>query len=344
MVMKFGKKISICILACFCSTACTVPRIGLNQEFFDSSGRSVSENSPSTAIITSRVSRIVDHIACELARATKASGVPEDFGKNYVVSIFLTVQFDDEAQFNPSLGFIAPLNSFSGTGNSFTKTVGGQLSRSRSTNFTGSYVFVLSELKSDCSDAPQKELLTGSLNLLDYIRVGMHAIGPDDPKGVQWADTKSVAAASPDFGATIKFITVEGLNASPGLKTPRFSGFAGGQNGLLNYMRTSTDTLVIAFAPQCEVDPVSGSCADVAAPVANPPAQAAAPALGALKPKDLKYALVGYTTKAEILKFAPANQPPAPAAAEPVDQSRRASAISQANQLLNTMIFQNINR
>lgn len=292
-----------------------------------------------------KITRAIDHIACELAKA-KAS-VP-DF-KNYAVAAQLTIKLESSGGVTPSLSFINPLAE---AGASRTIGVGGEFNRSRLKSFTQNFVFIVDGLKdSGCGKEDDPFLLTGDLGLLEVVQAGLSAIPEGDAGGsVQWADKKGDISDASQFGSTIQFTTKASANGGLTLSKEKFKGF-GGSNGLINGSRVDTDTLVIAFAPIPEVED-------------SEPAAVAPPKPPAPRPRNLKeqlYNVPSGLTLEELLKreAAPQSVPPGPPAAPPPpppppsaedvqrrqeakDAAARRSAVESAKRLLDSMILQNI--
>lgn len=325
--------------------ACTgAPDLRLNEPIKASAGQPVDTRG--------KVTRAIDHIACELAQAKAelAKGAPNSpkFEK-YAVAAQLTIKLESSGGVTPSLSFINPLAE---AGASRTIGVGGDFNRSRLKSFTQNFVFIVDGLKDQgCGKPDDPFLLTGDLGLLEVVQAGLSAIRDDDEAGsVHWADSKKgeISDAS-QFGSTIQFTTKASANGGLTLTKEKFKGF-GGSNGLINGSRVDTDTLVIAFAPIPEVED-----SDPVTPAPVPPKSGA-------KPKNLKgqlYNVPSGLTLEELLErgsgpqaqpvVPPAPPPPPPPSAEEVqkrkdakDAAARRSAVDSAKRLLDSMILQNI--
>ncbi len=271
-------------------------------------------NAPIEGNDQGKVARTIDHIACELAEVKTRYAPRFD---NYAVAAQLTMKIESSAGVTPSLSFIKPLAV---AGTSRTNAMGGEFSRGRLKTFTQNFVLITDELRSpgDCGSGDDPVPLTDRLGLEEVVLAGLSAIS-DDAHGIQWADEKGKAAAAPQFGSTIQFTTRMGANGGPSIAKARFKGY-GGNNGLLNASQTSTDILVIAFAP---IPP-------------TPPAEAPfAPESRNLLDRLIRIPQIE-------APLSPTLQPPPQMEEARQDRARR-GAVDAAQRLLNNMVLQNIN-
>jgi hypothetical protein len=313
--------VSSALLLCGCST---VPVLSLNK--------------PIEGNNQGKVTRTIDHIACELAKVKEAHPA---FAR-YAAAAQLTIKIENSGGISPSLDFIKPLAK---EGTSRTIGIGASYAQGSAKTFTQNFVFITEGLtSSDCRTADDPFAMAGDLGLEEVVVAGLNAVS-DDQGGVKWASwSKGDIATASEFGSTITFTTTLAANGGPTLVKKKFEGFGGG-DGLLNASHLGTDTLVIAFAP----------VATFTLPPEKPPA-----VTQPLKPKSnlLQKQLSGAEDLKKLFRDGPAPPPnplPPPqiteaerqaieeAKRQDAESATRRAAVASAKALLQSMILQNIN-
>jgi len=231
-----------------------------------------------------RVSDIVDEVQGEILDALAKSEDPKSplaglQNGQYVVNVNLTLDVTDNQSVNPTLSYIDPFKTPS---TNFTAGLNGQLSGQQHRNFNLTFSLVFDRnTPTDAAHQGSSNLsgLKGDLGIEEVIATGlrystdlqdqggyaykMPAIGvntlmaSDDP-------LTNGAALVPNFGSTIDFTLIYGAGAGPSWTLTHFTGVSPSSGGLLSFMRTNKDTLVLSFArvgltvPQKPKDSASG--------------------------------------------------------------------------------------
>ncbi|HEX8554785.1 MAG TPA: hypothetical protein VF695_08775 [Sphingomonas sp.] len=206
-----------------------------------------------TTTLAPKVDDIVHQIACELRDASRTHLK----GRNYLVTLLLTLQVDDTLHLTPSLSFINPLAT-AGTNSTVLEAldVGGERRRT----FTTTMLLETKEFLKGSVDASieagtaspscnGKKLynLSGELGLRDIVRDGVASYL------VRYGDLEvhpDIEANKTLFGSTVQFAVNRTVTAlGPVWTMTTFKG-PGGSAGLVNGKRLGTDTLIVTFALQ----------------------------------------------------------------------------------------------
>jgi hypothetical protein len=226
---------------------------------------------------------VVRHVQCELLdlldEADKAPAGP--LGRlragDYVAYASLTLDVVAKEGVTPSLAYITPFST-AGTQRSFG--LGGELSGERHRNMTQTFTFLLKKPSSPPASPGCPELqsrLRGDLGLRQVVLEGLKSSQAQVLPFLNGEDPDVTAAGLtgdtiPNFGSTVEFTVVYGLNFTPTWTLTHFNGPAA-DGSLLNASREVKDSLTIAFAA------VPKSAAKAAPPqpsTAAPPAPSAA--------------------------------------------------------------------
>lgn len=199
---------------------------------------------PDTALAP-KVEHIVDRITCELAGVSRTHLAAGD----YVITVLLTLQVNDEINLTPSLAFVEPLAA-AGTNRTITEGLG--IGGARERTFTSTFYFDSRQLatRPPCEESPRRLYrLDGDLGLAAIARDGI-GIG-----SYQSAAGLSPAPSPPSFASQIKFTVTRSVGAlGPTWTLVSFKG-PGGANGLLNGKALTTDILNVAFAAKKKAEP-----------------------------------------------------------------------------------------
>ncbi len=230
-----------------------------------------------------KVSDVIDEIQCEILSALKQSvdQSSELIGLQngqYVANIDLTLDVTNNQGLDPSLSYIDP---FKVMATNFTAVASAQLSEQEHRNFNLNFTLLfdkntLTAIDPErCSISNERSGLRGNLGIAEILAAGLKydtdqkeqngypymipAIGvgtllqPSDP-------LTNSASLAPSFGSTIDFTLIYGVGGGPNWTLTHFTGAnpASG-NGLLNYMRTNKDTLVLSFAKVTPTAPASSA-------------------------------------------------------------------------------------
>lgn len=218
------------------------------------------------------VTDIIDHISCELLHSDQ--GLAND---HYFVTVLLTLQVDDFADFTPSLSAINPLAGSSTFVASFSGDFGGSRQRTFTTTYTIDAFNLLNgtdkKLKASngadkkiCPDKdapyrPPKKLynLSGDLSLAEIVRDGLEA--KTRGGGIIDKPTTADGKTAPAFGSKVQFIITQSMTGAGPVWTIRHFKGPGSQNGIVSGKRLDTDSLLIGFAPQYQ--PTAATPSDV---------------------------------------------------------------------------------
>ncbi|KAE8756111.1 hypothetical protein FSO04_30880 [Paraburkholderia madseniana] len=221
--------------------------------------------------VSPKVSDVLDEIQCEvLISVNKAKDSNSPLAGlqdgQYVANINLTLDVTDNQGVNPSLSYIDPLAA---TGTNFTAALSGQVSGQQHRNFNVTFTLLFDKntpteqsLK-ECQNQSNGSGLKGSLGIEEIISTGLKyetgfayqneypykipaiAVGtaslPNDP-------LTGGAALAPNFGSTVDFTLIYGLGGGPNWTLTHFAGLNPASGGLLSFLRTNKDTLVISIA------------------------------------------------------------------------------------------------
>lgn len=215
-----------------------------------------------------RVSDMVDEIQCEilsaLARSSeKNSPLAGLQDGQYVVNVNLTLDVTNNQSVNPTLSYIDP---FQTAGTNFTAGLSGELSGQQHRNFNVTFTLLFDRstpTDPTCSGAHRGSGLKGDLGIEEIIATGLRyetgfldqngypykipvigvgtLLGPSDP-------LTNGPALPPCFGSTIDFTLIYGGGVGPSWTLTHFTGVSPSSGGLLSFMRTNKDTLVLSFA------------------------------------------------------------------------------------------------
>jgi hypothetical protein len=197
-----------------------------------------------------KVDHIVERIRCELARVSSY----QLKGKDYVITVLLTLQVNDELNLTPTLSFITPLK---GT-NTRTVSEGLGIGGARERMFTSTFTFNSLDLarQKACDDMPKPYYrLDGDLGLADIARDGIGIGNLQDAAQAPTTDGTAPRPNQPSFASQIKFVVTRSVSAlGPTWSLVRFKG-PGGANGLLNGKALTTDSVNVAFAVKKDPGP-----------------------------------------------------------------------------------------
>jgi hypothetical protein len=207
------------------------------------------------------VSDVIDHVQCEIWAVLSDDDDP-DFDalrKNaYVVYVNLTIDVTVNDGFNPSLNYIHP---YATAGTNFTLNANGQLSGQQHRNFNQTFTL---DLREDDARANAKKCsvekessagIKGSLGIKEIVIEGLRHSATEnfifplvDPSDKPAGGLALSLSLSPNFGSTVDFTIVRGIGGGPTWTLLRFSGPASPNTSLINYSKTSKDTLIVSFA------------------------------------------------------------------------------------------------
>jgi len=203
-----------------------------------------------------KVKDIVDHIQCEMINfVNDPKNAPRFNGSSlYVASAQLTIEVTDDGSLNPSLSFIRPLSAAS-----TNRTIGmrAQYDGQAHRLYTQTFAVVLDPLVSrehaqECADLTWKKQkgIKGDLGIDRVLAEGVQYADKAAFKlPVAGADSSDVSAQEfTTFGSTIDFTVTYGGGVDPDWTLVHFTGPGGGSSSLLDYTRTSKDTLLLSFA------------------------------------------------------------------------------------------------
>jgi hypothetical protein len=230
-------------------------------------------------------SDIVLSIKCELWRGVSEykpiGNEPsmKDMLKDYVVGISLNLRVDDNGGASPSVSFINPYPNMQSLNFGF----GAQLNETRQRTYSEDFLIFTNELDgSGCGALRQPAAsingisLLGNLGLIEVAKLGLNSVPPTDTAiypgvlaggtGSYTVPNKAEAArgSRASFGSTIQFTITRSIGAGPTWTYSNFKGPSGtaasgaggaagssslpGGTSLLNFGRTDTHSLLVAFA------------------------------------------------------------------------------------------------
>jgi hypothetical protein len=225
------------------------------------------ENAVTGEKVGPRVSDIVDEIQCEILSAlAKSSGADSPLGGlqigQFVANANLTLDVTDNQGVNPTLSYIDPLKTM---GTNFTAGLNGQLSgqQHRNINVTFTLVFDRNTPTGTACPGPHAGSgLKGDLGIAEIFATGLrYETGLKDKNGYPYKmpaigvntliatdPLTNAPALMPNFGSTIDFTLIYGGGIGPSWTLTHFTGPSPASGGLLSFMRTNKDTLVLSFA------------------------------------------------------------------------------------------------
>lgn len=198
-------------------------------------------------VLAPKVENIVDRLTCELADASRKHLA----GKDYVITVVLSLQVNDDLNLTPSLSFIDVLPVAS-TNRTFTQNTG--IGGSRERQFTSTFTYNSKDLQATdvagcTTDSKKLYRLDGNLGIAEIVRDGI-GIGTR-----QAFHHQNEPPVPPSFASQVKFVVTRSVNAlGPTWNLVSFKG-PGGANGLLNGKALNTDSVNIAFAVKKEPPP-----------------------------------------------------------------------------------------
>ncbi len=220
-----------------------------------------------------RVDDVVKEVQCEIVDAALAFG--EFKANKYVANVNLTLDVTNNQGINPSLSYINPYKTMGvlGTTNNFSASLDAQLSGQQHRNINQTFTLYidgtsveLPNRKAQCDEVRRKNpYVHGNLKIKGIIAAGLQyeqaaayilpAYGVNLP--INGADNNPVSGSpllAPNFGSTIDFTLIYGVGGGPNWALTRFDGPYSAEGtfpstgGLLNYLRTNKDTVVLSFA------------------------------------------------------------------------------------------------
>jgi hypothetical protein len=227
--------------------------------------------------VVPRVSDITDQVQCEILRSIQKSAIDpkgplgglQDL--EYVANVSLTLEVTDNEGVNPSLSYIDPFRT---AGNNFTALLNGQINGTQHRLINVTFTLDFDKNTKDdgkCNPDNQHSGLRGNLGIEEIMATGLRYTtgcrrkeneGCLDPEGSPYKipaigalDLRKLVdpltgapTLAPSFGSSVDFTLVYGVGGGPNWTLTRFVGLNPPGASLLNFTRTSKDTLILAVA------------------------------------------------------------------------------------------------
>ncbi|SEJ80563.1 hypothetical protein SAMN05518849_11431 [Sphingobium sp. AP50] len=256
--------ISSALLFSFTLSACTAPRFAGEQRI--APRNSLPPRKAGAPLPTAEPNSIptaadvVLHVQCELQEILKDDRFPTFRSQKFIVFATLTLEVTNAGGANPALSFIDPLKTIGGAARKRSLGLAGKYVQTAHRTYSQTFVLDLSspvlgedslpivdKRCTDAADGPKHPGIRGGLAIAETVAEGM-----TNSRFLFKAPSASLAglpqATIPTFGATIDFTLLWNGGFNPGWSLIHFSGPSGSGGNLLDFSRTTKDTLTLSFA------------------------------------------------------------------------------------------------